>query len=367
MISICFISCYFNHHQKPVCDVLYKITNGHFNFVATEKVSEWRKKFGYKEITSDYVIDCDTDEKKDYVKEIIQQADVVVTDAEDLSLTRQRLSEGKLTFRFCERLFKSKLRYLKAPLHIIKALKTKEMYLLCNSAYTAGDFKKMGFFGGKSFKWGYFPEVRYYEPNICSMKGQSCVSILWAGRLIDWKHPEYALYAAKYLKNLSVPFTMNIIGSGKLLNKMEKYIHDYNLESSVNLLGSMSPENVREYMENSDVFLFTSDRSEGWGVVLNEAMNSGCAIIANRSIGSVPYLIKDGVSGLTYQSRSQFIENVVKVAMDSGLRTKLQKEAYNTIINTWNAENAAKQLVELSMALLDGKQIKIADGPCSQA
>jgi glycosyltransferase involved in cell wall biosynthesis len=40
------------------------------------------------------------------------------------------------------------------------------------------------------------------------------------------------------------------------------------------------------------VFIFTSDRNEGWGAVLNEAMGSGCAVVAADLIGSVPYLIE---------------------------------------------------------------------------
>jgi hypothetical protein len=37
----------------------------------------------------------------------------------------------------------------------------------------------------------------------------------------------------------------------------------------------MPPEEVRVHMEQSNIYLFTSDFGEGWGAVLNEAMNSG--------------------------------------------------------------------------------------------
>ena len=35
-------------------------------------------------------------------------------------------------------------------------------------------------------------------------------SIVWAGRLIDWKHPEYAIEAAKQLKAEAYEFELNI-------------------------------------------------------------------------------------------------------------------------------------------------------------
>ena len=47
-------------------------------------------------------------------------------------------------------------------------------------------------------------------------------------------------------------------------------------------------------MEKSHIHLFTSNHLEGWGAVVNEAMNSGCAVVANREAGAVPYLIEHG-------------------------------------------------------------------------
>ena len=55
-------------------------------------------------------------------------------------------------------------------------------------------------------------------------------------------------------------------------------------------------------MEKTGIFLFTSDRQEGWGAVLNEAMNSGCAVVASHLIGAVPFLKKKKKNGLVYSS-----------------------------------------------------------------
>lgn len=51
----------------------------------------------------------------------------------------------------------------------------------------------------------------------------------------------------------------------------------------------MKASEVRSYMEKADIYLFTSDFNEGWGAVLNESMNSGCAVVASHAIGSVPF------------------------------------------------------------------------------
>ena len=126
--------------------------------------------------------------------------------------------------------------------------------------------------------------------------------ILWVGRFLDWKHPDDALQVAKRLKAEGYAFTMNIIGTGELEQKLKVMIEQYQLNDCVHMLGSMPPERAREYMESSQIFLFTSDRNEGWGAVLNESMNSGCAVVASDAIGSVPYLMQDSENGLIYKS-----------------------------------------------------------------
>ena len=72
----------------------------------------------------------------------------------------------------------------------------------------------------------------------------------------------------------------------------------------------MKPEQVREYMEKSEIHIFTSDRNEGWGAVLNESMNSACVPVANKAIGSVPYLINDGNNGFMYKDENELYEKV---------------------------------------------------------
>ena len=126
---------------------------------------------------------------------------------------------------------------------------------------------------------------------------------MWAGRVIDWKHPEAAIETAKRLKADGQDFELLIIGNGAEEEKIKKAIIENRLQNEVKMLGAMSPDMVREYMEKAQVFLFTSDRQEGWGAVLNEAMNSGCAVVASSMIGAVPYLIDNGNDGLIFKDQ----------------------------------------------------------------
>ena len=153
--------------------------------------------------------------------------------------------------------------------------------------------------------------------------------------------------------------------------KLNKMISDYNLENEVHMLGSMKPEQVREYMDQAQIYLFTSDRYEGWGAVLNESMNSGCVVVASHEIGSVPFLLKDGKNGLIYKDGDEEdLYRKVKFLLDKpNLCRKYGKQAYLTLTDEWNAETAAERFIELAKKILNGYKTPdlFNDGPCSKA
>ena len=121
-------------------------------------------------------------------------------------------------------------------------------------------------------------------------------------------------------------------------------------------------------MQRSDIFLFTSDKNEGWGAVTNEAMSSACAAVACREIGSVPFLIQDGENGLIYDKRGKnsLYHNVKQLIEDPVLREKIQYNAYQTTKNVWNAETAAERLLCLIDCIRKGRETPYTNGPCSR-
>ena len=162
---------------------------------------------------------------------------------------------------------------------------------------------------------------------------------------------------------------MSIIGNGEMNAQLEKMITDNNLSDCVEMLGAMPPEKVREHMERADIFLFTSDFHEGWGAVMNESMNSGCAVVASHAVGSVPFLIQDGVNGIVYKNGNQRdLNRAVKELLDNPeKRRKMGCAAYQTMTEQWNGETAARRFLTLCDALKNGGNTPYDDGPCSKA
>ena len=143
----------------------------------------------------------------------------------------------------------------------------------------------------------------------------------------------------------------------------------YHLNQEVTFHGYQSPKNVRRFMEEADIFLFTSNYLEGWGAVLNESMNSACAVVAGHGIGAVPFLIQDGKNGLVYKNGryEEFRDEVLRLAKDEKLRQELGRQAYETIIREWNPREAANRLYTFCEGLLEGQVIPQESGPLSIA
>lgn len=385
-MKIVFVSNYLSHHQIPFCDAISAIQDMEFFFVSTDVMSLERRNFGYRDIEKTYEIRTyNNAEALNRAKEIINDAEVVILGSAPDSYIIPRLKAGKLTFKYSERFYKQGLTYKNLPHAVMGAwlhhgrFQKYPLYMLCASAYTAGDAAIFHNYIGRTYKWGYFPEAKKYDVTDLMSRKLSVtsgwkhpqVSILWAGRLIGLKHPDVSIELAASLKEKGYSFRMSIIGNGEMEQKLRTMIEQKDLTDCVEMLGAMSPEEVRSHMEKADIYLFTSDFNEGWGAVLNESMNSGCAVIASHAIGSVPFLIQDGENGLIYENgnQQQFEERVESVIKDSEYRKRLGVNAYESVVNEWSADIAAKRFVALSQSLLKKEPADnlFAKGPCSRA
>ncbi len=373
-MKLSFVSNFFNHHQQHISNALYRLLDGGYNFIQTESVPDERKKLGYRsDFSEGYILDCSVD-GLDKAQAHIDDADVVVIGSAPECLIKQRIKNKRLIFRYSERPLRNGIEPLKYPFRFLRwnfrNPPHAPIYMLCASAFSSSDYAKMGLFRNRAYKWGYFPETRHYDVESL-LHSKDTTRILWCGRFIDWKHVEHALSLADRLKKNGYVFAMDIIGTGDQEDMIKDIIKRDGLSDCVRLMGSMPYEQVRTYMEKSGIYLFTSDRQEGWGAVLNEAMNSACAVVASHSIGAVPYLIDDEKNGLVYRFGDEdMLYKRVTALLDDPMRQKqLGESAYKTIVDEWNAETAAERLLTLSARILAGDKnpCLYESGPCSRA
>lgn len=373
-------------HQSALADALYSILGDNYyyiefgqnnggqygSFTGSSKGVDYYKDRPY--ILKMY----ESEENRRKAIELINKADVIRTGGEPQELTRERIKSGKLTFRSTEHI-------LKGPLwrDVLRLYSINKKYmgysnpnyrLLCQSAYVPRDMKFcLTNWKDRCYRFAYFTSIPQLDiENLLNTRRKDKLQIVWCARFINWKHPEMPLKVAKKLvESGRSNFEIQMIGADTtpLWHKTKKDIERMGLDSYVKLTGGIPNTEVLERMRQSHIFIFTSDRGEGWGAVLNEAMGAGCACVASHAIGAVPNLLKDKENGLIFKSEyvKSLYENVAYLYDHPEECSRLGKHAYNTITTEWSAKNAAQRLVKLSESILAGREIIFKEGPCSKA
>lgn len=376
-MKLTFISNYINHHQIPFSNALYERIGEDYCFIQTMPMEKERVAMGWQvDIGQLPYVKCLYTEEFECRKKIAE-SDVVLlgwTEREDIE--QERLASGKITIRISERIYREGQWKAVSPRGLLAKYKAhiryrnEKVYLLCAGAYTASDFHLIGAYPDKMFRWGYFPETRTYPEEVfSSMKKDGPLQIVWAGRFIPLKHPEYVVRLAKCLRGKGYEFQVHMLGSGELEKEIRQQVEDSGLSAYFIFYGYQEPAKVRDVMEQCHIHLFTSNHLEGWGAVVNEGMNSGCVEVVNAQVGAAPYLIEHGVNGFLYPDNSyEKMEKLVLELFENwGTYKGIGKVAYQTIIREWNAEHAAEELLRFATDLMDGRVVAASSGPLSPA
>ena len=378
-MRIVFVSNYFNHHEKFFCDELTKIEDVEFHFIQTIQMDEERIKLGWGiDISTVPYCTCSYGTNGEYDKalQLCKEADVLILGSAPYEFIAERVRLNKLTFFYAERLFRNGLWHMLYPPTFFTVLRRfvlpgrkSNFYLLCASGYTAIDTAKIFAFDNRRFKWGHFIEVAYPKGRKEKIE-DGMLHLLWAGRFLELKHPDYPIRVANTLKAKGVPFVLDIIGSGEQERNMRNLISAFHLDDCIVMHGTMKPTEVRGYMDKADIYMFTSDFNEGWGAVLGESMVSGCAVVTSHGIGATPFLVQHGENGLVYETGNygSFERNVLKLVGSKDLREKLSRNAIDTMLNVWTPKVGAERFYLLAKGVLEqGTPIYYDNGPISKA
>ena len=389
-MKLVIYSVVLNQHQAPVADELWDLTKHDFVFVELLNLGD--AKGGTEDYSKrPYLLRAwETPTNQLRAMDLARTAECCIFSGVDsLLYQKERMKLGLLSFEMGERWFKRGWKSLASP-RLLKWLsayymggwKHKPLYKLCMSAFAARDHYLLGTFKGKCYKWGYITKVEEIEvetfPDVFS---SVIASLMWCARYLKWKHPELPILLAERLKIKGYGFHLDMYGDGEYRKAAEDKIDDLGLADVVTIHGSVPNARVREAMRKSDIFLFTSDRYEGWGAVANESLSNGCALVASDAIGSSPYLIENGVNGYLFRSAQatsgfaapdqraldDMTDKVVSLLEDRAKLCEMKRNAVTQMQSCWSPKHAAESLLQLICDLQGGRDTSIKEGPCSRA
>lgn len=378
-MKVAIYTIMFSLHQTPVADELFSILGCNFRFFEMQRNADTEKASFIDIANRPYLVRVwEGKKEQDEAMEWALCADVArfSNDESVFPYMMARLNKKLLSFETGERWLKKGMinlfspRLLKNIWHYYTLFRNKPLFKLCASAYTVNDQYLLGTFKNRCYKWGYFTKVEDINvASLVSSRKSEKPTLMWCARFLRWKHPELVIHLARRLKDNGYDVQIDMFGGGHELRPTMELCQDFDVQDMVFFKGNVTNDEILQSMRNHEVFLLTSDRNEGWGAVLNEAMSNGCTVVASNEIGSTPYLIDDGKNGLVFKSNSidSLFEKVTYLIDHPSGRMEMAIEAYKTMKNIWSPHNAALNFIQLSKDLLNGYDTSIEIGPCSKA
>ena len=150
------------------------------------------------------------------------------------------------------------------------------------------------------------------------------------------------------LKKLSVPFHLRIAGKGRHEPELRKALAYETAEGLVEFSGSLTPADIPEFLEATDVFLFTS-HFEGCPNALLEAMMAGTVPVSWHLEGITDFVIDDGRSGLLCETGNTraFAKHIAGLHGDRERLDALHRNAAEAAKKRFASEVAADAYAEL--------------------
>ena len=121
----------------------------------------------------------------------------------------------------------------------------------------------------------------------------------------------------KYLEDLNIPYTLKIAGKGKHKLQLMNELKSLRGFSNIEFLGGITPREIPGFLNEVDVFLFTS-HFEGCPNALLEAMMAGCIPVSWQIDGITDFLITNGETGylVPMDDSQQFALKLAQIHQD---------------------------------------------------
>lgn len=169
---------------------------------------------------------------------------------------------------------------------------------------------------------------------------EKCI-LLFASKFSHRKNAPLLLSAYNNLDpSLKAKSELWFVGDGEDKSILHTNIKKYGLESQVSLLGFKNQSEMPIVLSQCDVFILPSEK-EPFGLIINEAMNLGKAIIATNEVGAARDLVKHNENGWIVEAGSI---DALEVALTEAIQNRTELNTMGELslakINKWSyAEN----------------------------
>jgi glycosyltransferase involved in cell wall biosynthesis len=179
--------------------------------------------------------------------------------------------------------------------------------------------------------------------------------ILYASKLIRRKNADQLLEAFLQLRSRITPRPyLLIVGDGELREMLEQRTAASEATEDVRFTGFRNQSELPRFFDLSSVFVLPA-RHEAYGLIVNEAMAAGLAVVVSDDVGCADDLVFNGENGYVYPvGNVDALRDALEKSLLHGEAQRMGQRS-REIISTWSY---TEDLVALKQALrhITGKQ-----------
>lgn len=174
--------------------------------------------------------------------------------------------------------------------------------------------------------------------------------LLYVGRLSAAKGLPILLNSLVTLRSRNPNLKLTVVGDGEDRMELQALSQELDLGAIVDFVGYKSQTEVREVMQQTDVFVLPSF-AEGVPVSLMEAMAAGVPVVTTR-IAGISELVEDGVSGYLVPPGNQEVlgDAIAKLIADPALRNTFGQAGRAKVEQEFNVHTEAGRLYDIMAA-----------------
>lgn len=192
-------------------------------------------------------------------------------------------------------------------------------------------------------KFDYIPNsVNIEKISVKADKNTAITQLIHVAHCVPIKQQDLLLRGFKQALYENPNVHLTIIGDGPELPKLKALARELNITEQVTFCGTLSNEEVKYKIQESDIFILTS-KKETFGVVLIEAMAAGLPSISTKSGGPEGILTNDNLGILCDQSPTSIANAILEASTKEYNPIKIREYA----IKVFSAEAVSNQIVNI--------------------
>lgn len=247
---------------------------------------------------------------------------------------------------------KGKVRYIRSIYHRMR-YGGKFDFILAIGSKGMEVYSKAGYKNGKLFEWGYF--VQGTPPVTADDDGP--FKVMYAGGLLPNKGVHTLIDAWSRIRGRDCE--LNIIGDGPQAPALKQQVSELSL-SNVKFSGFQENETVKKLMGQHDLFVLPSILKEGWGAVINEALQQGTPVICTDHCGASVLLGEHNLSTVIRAGDTDRLASEIDARIRAGKIQGSVREKIRSWSDCLSGEHAAEYFLDIMSRVYEG-------GPAPQA